>query len=298
MGLQTGSTSQQGTTTPGAAGQVQGALNTAGGLGGFAAPSSLYTLTPAEQTFQNMGMGLSLPGATAARALNYVTPGSPAGDMFQKYFQDFTAPTMSNNLLKSGYVGQSGANTQALANAGENAAMQGLTSFGAPMAQGDIANNATGMGYAGLQRQSSLQDFGRIQNLLTSLLPMLGVSSTGATQTQGPGLAASLLNLLGGVGGSLFNGGLLGSAGSLGAQLLGSAGSGLASLGSSAWNGLSSLFSGNPATDPATASNFFSGTAPDAVAPLLTDSGAMAGLPSQADQLQALLADSGGAGWF
>ena len=61
MGLQTGSTSSQGTTTPGAAGQATSALNTAGGLGGFADPSSLYQLTPAEQTFQNLGMGLSLP---------------------------------------------------------------------------------------------------------------------------------------------------------------------------------------------------------------------------------------------
>lgn len=292
MGLQTGSTSSQGTTTPGAAGQATSALNTAGGLGGFAAPSSLYQLTPAEQTFQNLGMGLSLPGATASRALNYVTPGSPAGNMFQKYFQDFTAPTMSNNLLKSGYVGQSGANTQALANAGETAAMQGLTSFGAPMAQGDITNNAQGLNYAGLQRQSSLQDFSRIQNLLTSLLPMLGGSTTGATQTQGPGLAASLLNLLGGVGGSLFNGG---SVGSLGAQLLGPVASGLGSLGSSAWNGLTSLFGGNPATNPDTASNFFSGTSPDAIAPLLTDSGAFAGVPDAGTQ--SALADLGG-GWF
>lgn len=271
MSLQTGSTSTQGTSTPGAAGQANSALSTAGGLGGFAAPSSLYQLTPAEQTFQGLGMGLTLPGATEARALNYVTPGSPAGDMFQKYFQDFTAPTMANNALKSGYVGQSGATTQALANAGETAAMQGLTSFGAPMAQGDIANNATGLNLAGLQRQTSLQDFGRIQSLLTSLLPMLGGSTTSNTQTQGPGAAASILNMLGGIGGALFNGGLMGSAGSVGGQLLGAAGSGLGS----AWNGLTSLFGSgsNPATAPGTASNYWSGTAPDATAPLLTDSG-------------------------
>lgn len=273
MGLQTGSTSTQGTQTPGAAGQATNALNTAGGLGGFAAPSSLYQLTPAEQTFQGMGMGLDLPGQQASRALSYVQPGTPAGDMFQKYFQDFTLPSMQNNMLKSGYAGQSGANTQATANAGQTAAMQGLTSFGMPMAQADLTNNAQGLGYAGLQRQSSLQDFSRIQNLLTSLLPMLGGSSTSNTQTQGPGAAASILNMLGGIGGSLFNGGLLGSSGSLGGSLLGSLGGAIGNGASSAYNSLASLFSGNPATNPATAQNYYSGTNPDATAPLLTDSG-------------------------
>jgi hypothetical protein len=195
--------------------------------------------------------------------------------MFQKYFQDFTLPSMQNNMLKSGYVGQSGANTQATANAGETAALQGLTSFGMPMAQADLTNNQQGLGYAGLQRQTSLQDFSRIQSLLTSLLPMLGGSSTSNTQTQGPGLSASLLNLLGGGLGSLFNGGSMGSAGSIGGQLLGSLGSGLGSLGSSIYNGISGMF-GSPSsatTDPGTASNYWSGTAPDATAPFITDSG-------------------------
>jgi hypothetical protein len=285
MGLQTGSTTQQGTTTPGAAGQVNSALATAGGLGGFAAPSSLYQLTPAEQTFQGMGMGLDLPGSQAARALNYVQPGSPAGDMFQKYFQDFTAPTMSNNLLKSGYVGQSGANTQALANAGQTAAMQGLTGFGMPMAAADNVNNANGLGLAGLQRQNSLQDFGRIQSLLTSLLPYLGGSSTANGQTQGPGVGASLLNLLGGIGGSLFNGGLMGSGASLGGSLL------------------AKLFGGSPASKTRANSSLFNtlpggmigDTAPSSVGDFgmpITDSGAGAGLPSAQDQINSLLANS------
>lgn len=295
MGLQTGSTSTQGTQTPGAAGQATSALNTAGGLGGFAAPSSLYQLTPAEQTFQGLGMGLDLPGSQASRALNYVQPGSPAGDMFQKYFQDFTLPSMQNTMLKSGYVGQSGANTQATANAGETAAMQGLTGFGMPMAQADIANNAQGLQYAGAQRQSSLQDFSRIQNLLTSLLPMLGGSSTSNSQTQGPGAAASILNMLGGIGGALFNGGLMGSGASIGGQLLGAAGSGLGSLGSSAYNSLASLFGGGNGVGTvnnggSTLSNF----SPDILNgynPPITDSGANAGMPSQDQQLMSLMAE-------
>jgi hypothetical protein len=242
-GGQSGSGTQSGTSTPGAAGDVRGAINAAGGLGSFATPSSLFQLTPAERTFQGLGMGLNLPGSEASRALSYANSAP-----FADYFRNFTAPTILNNAITSGYGGASGAAMEALQRGGTQAAMQGLTSFGMPMAQADQANVGQGMNYAGAQRQASLQDFGRIQQLIQSLLGYLPTSTTGSMSgnqsTQGPGAAASLLNMGGGILGSLFNGGLGGSQGSLGGQLLG----GLGSLGSSAWNGLSSLFGSGGST--------------------------------------------------
>src|SRR6266404_4221752 len=148
MGLNTGGTSGTTgtTTTPGAASQAGQAINAAGGLGAFATPSSLYQLTPAEQTFQGLGMGLNLPGQQASRALGYVQPGTPGGGMFQNYFKNFIAPVVTNNAISGGYGGASGANMEALSRAGQQAAMQGLTSFGMPMAQADQANNQAGLG--------------------------------------------------------------------------------------------------------------------------------------------------------
>lgn len=281
MGLNTGGQVQ--TTAPSnlgaqslALGNIGGALQAGGGLGAFATPSSLYQLTPAEQTFQNFGMGLTLPGASQARALNYVMPGSPAGNLYQRYFQNFTAPTILNNAIASGYGGRSGAALEALTRGGEQAAMQGLTSFGAPMATQDIANAGTGMGFAGAQRQASLQDFGRIQQLLQSLTGQLPTTVPGGTTTmQGPGLGAMLTSLL--------SAGLLGGGGG---PLISGIGNGLGSLASGAGSLFKGLFSGgtdnsganfmpdmsNPAINPATASNFFAATAPDAS--LLTDIGA------------------------
>jgi len=294
MGLNTGGSTQTGTqtTTPGASSQAINAINSAGGLGAFATPSSLYQLTPAERTFQGLGMGLNLPGSEASRALGYVAPGTPGGDMFQNYFKNFIAPVVTNNAISGGYGGASGANMEALSRAGQQAAMQGLTSFGMPMAQADQTNVGQGLGYAGLQRTSSLQDFGRIQNLIQSLLGYLPTSTTGSGtgQTQGPGLGASLLNGAGSLIGSLFNGGLAGSGGSLGASLLGSLGSGAASLGSSALNSLSSLFSGNPSanstgTSPA-GSDWLSSMG---MQPTITDSGV-----DPNAQMEAFLSSSAG----
>jgi len=275
LGLTTGGSTQTQTTTPGASTQVQNAINAAGGLGAFATPSSLYQLTPAEQLFQGATMASALPGAQASRALSYVSPGSPAGNMFQNYFRNFIAPSVTNNAIVGGYGGASGANMEALSRAGQQAAMQGLTSFGMPMAQQDMSNLGLGLQAAGLQRQTSLQDFGRIQNLLQGLMGYLPTTVSGGATQQGPGTAASLLNMGGSILGSLFNGGMAGSAGSLGGQLLGSIGSGLGSLGSSAWNGLTGLF-GSGSGDSSTigslgsSSNPFATTAPDVP---ITDSG-------------------------
>jgi hypothetical protein len=302
MGLNTGGTSgTTNTTNSGAAsGQAQTAINNAGGLGAFATPSSLYQLTPAEQTFQGMGMGLDLPGQQASRALGYVQPGTPGGDMFQNYFKNFIAPVVTNNAISGGYGGASGANMEALSRAGQQAAMQGLTSFGMPMAQADQSNNQQGLGYAGLQRQSSLQDFGRIQNLIQSLLGYLPTNVAGSTtgQTQGPGLGASLLNGAGSLLGSLFNGGAGGSGGSLGASLLGSLGSGAAGLGSSALSGLQSLFGGGGVgtvdNGGLSQSNFspdiLSGNNPGSNPFGITDSGVQAMDP----QMMSWLSNSGG----
>lgn len=268
-----GSTTTQTTNTGNQAaqnlgvGQISQAYGASGGLGNFAAPSNLYNLTPGEQAFQGMGMGMSLPGSQASRALGYVQPGTPGGDMFQNYFKNFIAPTVTNNSITGGYGGASGANMEALSRAGQQAAMQGLTQFGMPMAQQDVANNAQGLQYAGLQRQTSLQDLGRVQQLLQSLTGMLPTSVPGGTSTQssqGPGTAASLANLAasalmggGGAGGSSLLNSLLGPAAS-------AAGSGIASGASSLGSWLANRFGGNPATNPATASNYYSGVSPDA----------------------------------
>jgi hypothetical protein len=271
MSLNTGGSTTQQTTAPGNTsgqqlqqGQIGGAFNAAGGLGNFASPSTLYNLTPDEQAFQGMGMGLSLPGSQASRALGYVQPGTPGGDMFQNYFKNFIAPTVTNNAIAGGYGGASGANMEALSRAGQQAAMQGLTSYGMPMAQADQANAAQGLNYAGLQRQTSIQDLARVQNLLQSLTGMLPSQVAGGAttnQNQGPGTAASLANLAA----SALLGGTGAGGSSLLASLLGpsatSAGSGLSS-----W--LSSLFSSSPSSvgtvnqDPNTWANY---TNPSAV---------------------------------
>lgn len=268
MGLNTGGSTSTTTTAPGNTsgqqlqqGQIGSAFNAAGGLGTFAAPSNLYNLSPGEQLFSGIGQMLSMPGAQANRALGYVMPGSPAGDMFQSYFRNFISPTVQNNAIASGYGGASGASMEALSRAGQQAAMSGLQGFGMPMAQQDMANIGTGLQLAGLQRQTQIQDLARVQNLLQSLAGMLPSTVPGGTANttqQGPGIGASLLNLgasalLGGGGGSLLRG--------------------LGSLGSSLINGIGSLFSSpSPTYSPSggdpigygTASNYFSGVAPDA----------------------------------
>lgn len=254
MGLNTGGSTSTTTTNSGnqaaqnlGVGQISQAYGASGGLGNFAAPSNLYNLTPGEQAFQGMGMGMSLPGTQASRALGYVQPGTPGGDMFQNYFKNFIAPTVTNNAIAGGYGGASGANMEALSRAGQQAAMQGLTSFGMPMAQADLANNAQGLNYAGLQRTTSLQDLGRVQNLLQSLTGMLPTSVPGGTttsQNQGPGTAASLANLAASA--------LLGGTGAGGSSLLSSllgpvasaAGSGIASGAGSLGSWLTSLSGG------------------------------------------------------
>lgn len=245
MGLNTGGSTSTQTTAPSNVagqqlqqGQIGQAFNAAGGLGTFAAPSNLYNLTPGEQLFQNTGMAMSLPGAQANRALGYVLPGTPGGDLFQQYFRNFIAPVTTNNAIAGGYGGASGANMEALSRAGETAAMQGLTQFGMPMAQQDVANNAAGLQYAGLQRTTSIQDLARVQNLLQSLTGMLPTSVGGGTTNttqQGPGLGASLANL----GASA----LLGGTGMGGSSLLGSLlGPSVSALGS----GLANLFASSP----------------------------------------------------
>ena len=222
-------------------------------------------------------MALNLPGSEASRAIGYAS--SP---IFSNYFRDFIAPSVTNSAITGGYGGASGANQEALARAGEQAAMTGLTSFGVPMAQADQTNAGQFMNYAGLQRQTSLQDFARIQNLIQSLLGYLPTNVSGATtgQTQGPGVGASLLNGAGSLLGSLFNGGLGGSGSSLGASLLGKI------------PGLSSLFGSSPSN-----SSIFN-TLPSAQFGDTTPS--MIGDLGGAVQPQTMLTDSGvdpNAGW-
>lgn len=237
MGLNTGGSTSTSTTNPAAAGQVNAALNASGGIAPFATPSQFSTLTPGENLFQSLAMANALPGAQASRALGYVQPGTPGGDQFQSYFQNFIAPVVLNDAIRSGYGGAGGATMEALSRAGQQAAMQGLTSFGMPMAQADMSNLGTGLNAAGLQRQAYQSDMLRRQQLLQSLLGFMPTTTSGSGTSLGPGLPASLLNLGGSILGSLFNGGMLGSAGSLGGQLLSSAGSGISGLFSSLLGG-------------------------------------------------------------
>lgn len=224
-----------GASLPGSmANQAQGYTGPGGQFG------NLFQLNPQAEASRQQGLqGMSL-----------LT--DPSMGLFGKYLDQMIAPTVRNDAIKSGYGGASGASMEAMSRAGTDAAMrygsqypgfvnsaiqlgqlpqsmrlQGLTSLGLPLAQQDYQNLGTGLGAAGLQRQSSLADLSRIQQLLQSLS---GRQITNVNS--GPGLAASLLNLGssallgGGGGGTSLMGSLLGPAFS-------SAGSGLASLFSS-----------------------------------------------------------------
>lgn len=196
---------------------------------------NLFQLSPDAEASRQQGM----------QGMKLLT--DPTFGMFGKYLDQLVAPQVRNNAIASGYGGASGASMEAMSRAGTEAAMrygsqypgfvnsainlgqlptsmslEGLTSLGLPLARQDYQNLGTGLGAAGLQRTSSLADLSRIQQLLQSLS---GKTITGATQ--GPGLAASLLNL----GSSAL---LSGGGTSLMSKLLGpsvsAAGSGLASL--------------------------------------------------------------------
>lgn len=224
----------------------------------------------------------------------------PTGGLFKNYLKEFVQPSVINNAIASGYGGASGASMEAMSRAGTEAAMkygaqypgmvssaiqnaqlprnlqlQGLTSLGLPLAQQDYANLQTGENAAGQQRNLSLQDLGRVQQLLMSMLGMLPTSTPGSeTTNRGPGTAASLLNFGAGALGNLFNGGLAGSAGSLGAQ------------------GLSSLY--NWATQPS-AYNYNSSSYPD---PSSTLAGYTTPLPENMDWSGFLGGgDAGGGDW-
>lgn len=177
----------------------------------------------------------------------------PTFGLFHNYLDQLVGPQVRNNAIASGYGGASGASMEAMSRAGTDAAMkygsqypgmvnsgialgqlpnnmrlQGLTSLGLPLAQQDYGNLATGLGAAGMQRTSSLQDLARIQGLLQSLS---GKTISGVNT--GPGLPASLLQLGSGLFSTLFNGGTGGSGSSLGAQGV-----------RGAYNGLANLFGG------------------------------------------------------
>jgi hypothetical protein len=210
---------------------------------------SMFQLNPQAEASRQQGLqGMSL-----------LT--DPSMGLFGKYLDQMIAPQVRNNAIASGYGGASGASMEAMSRAGTNAAMQygsqypgfvnsaiqlgqlpqsmqlqGLTSLGLPLAQQDYQNLGTGLGAAGLQRQSSLADLSRIQQLLQSLSGKQITSSNA-----GPGLAASLLNL----GSSA----LLGGSGG-GTSLLGSL---LGPAVSSAGGGLASLFGGGGGADLGTA---------------------------------------------
>jgi hypothetical protein len=209
-------------------GSMAGQANAYTGPGGQF--GNLFQLSPQAEQFRQQGM----------QGMGALT--DPTGGLFHNYLKQFVEPSVINNAIASGYGGASGASMEAMARAGTDAAMrygsqypgmvnsamqlgqmpqnlrlQGLTSLGLPLAQTDYQNLQTGQNAAGQQRNLSLQDQNRIQNLLQSMLGMLPTAVQGGTTTQqGPGTAASLLNLGAGALGNLFNGGLLGSAGSLG----------------------------------------------------------------------------------
>lgn len=203
---------------------------------GYTAPGgmfgNLFQLSPDAQQAQQAGV----------QGMKTLT--DPTGGLFKNYLNQMVLPSIQNNSIASGYGGASGATQENMQRGGTQAAMQygpaypgmvnsaiqlgqlpqsmqlqGLTSLGLPLAMQDYANLGIGEQAAGQQRMSSIQDMTRVQNIIQSMLGQLPTSTQGFTSTtQGPGTSASLLNFGAGALGNLFNGGLFGSGGSLGAQ--------------------------------------------------------------------------------
>ncbi len=259
--------------------------NTGSAFGPGSPFASTFQLSPGEDFFRQFQLGQSMPGATLNQALGYTGAGGRLGNLFtlnpasqqlynqgvqgyslltdptqglfQNYLNRVVGPIATNNAIKAGYGGASGATLQALTNAGSNAAMQyaslypslvssglgfaqapqslaaqGLTSLGLPLALQDYQNLGTGFNAAGTPRTLS-QQFGLNQqaqlNALLAGLPFpVGVANTGAGQL------TNQQSVLGSILAPMASMGLLGLGNS------GSLGRGLGSLGSS----IANLFGG------------------------------------------------------
>jgi hypothetical protein len=204
-----------------------------------------FSYSPAAQKQWSQGMA----------GMNQLT--DPSHGLFHNYLDQFIRPQTLNDSIARGFGGNSGASGEAVTRAMTDAAMrygnqypgmvqsgitlgnapralqqQGLQNWAQPLANQDYSNLQTGLNAAGMQRQSSMADLSRVQNLVQSMLGMLPTSTNNQRITnQGPGLGATALNGLGSLGMGLMNGGTGGFAASaLGSLPWGKMASGLGSL--------------------------------------------------------------------
>lgn len=170
------------------------------GLLPFAQPSDLYNLGPEERSFVDSLMGIS---RDPNRAMGTVTPYETEGlsvlksltgpDYWKQYWDAYIKPEIANNFAAAGGAKGQGAYGELL-----NRGLIGLTPqmsqastnyAGTLMGLGpNLINRALGLGKegftaAGIQRNSSLQDFGRRQNLTAQGL--LGIPFTPTAMTTG-----------------------------------------------------------------------------------------------------------------
>lgn len=236
-----------------------------------------YQYSPAAQKQWSQGM----------EGMNQLT--DPSHGIFHNYLNQFLVPQTLNDSIAHGFGGNSGATGEAITRAMSDAAMKygsqysgmvndavnlgnapralaakGFNSFAMPLAQQDYSNLQTGLNAAGMQRQSSLMDLGRVQQLVQSMLGMLPTSTNNRQITnQGPGLAGTAVNALGSLGTSLLSGGPSGFSGSALSQILKMFGNQSSSRDSASSTGASpagsdigrSMIFDNPNNPPSWASN-------------------------------------------
>lgn len=187
--------------------ETEAGLRASGGASRFAtAQPDLYTLNPDEESFRNLLMEFSRdPGAASTRAVSpYETAGlatlqgrmDPTARISaaQSMLNEIIGPKIMSQLTAAGQ-GRSGAQTEALSNAGLEMMLPILMSidsaagdFGrAQLGLGGALDSraqgalGVGMGAASLPRELAAEDFARQQNFYQSLLSGIPITTEGTT---------------------------------------------------------------------------------------------------------------------